>query len=148
MTLPKHFEEKNIENILIYHYIEELIDSYKSEVEDVFEDSEIRSMDLAFLIRIRFVGKTTQKEFVELFRVSEGYTAKILRRFEENNLIIRREDPENRRQKIVELTAKGVEKSDYILGLVSQWEKHVTSNMTDEEVKTLKKLLFKLIKGE
>lgn len=148
MTLPKHFEEKNIENILIYHYIEELIDSYKSEVEDVFEDSEIRSMDLAFLIRIRFVGKTSQKEFVELFRVSEGYTAKILRRFEENNLIIRREDPENRRQKIVELTAKGVEKSDYILGLVSQWEKNATSNMTDEEVKTLKKLLFKLIKGE
>ena len=82
---------------------------------------------------------------MELFKVSEGYTAKLLRRFEDKGYITRREDPSNRRKKIVEITDKGVEKADDLIGLVNGWEMNVTSNMTCEEVRLLKSLLFKVV---
>ena len=82
---------------------------------------------------------------MELFKVSEGYTAKLLRKFEDLGYITRHENPDNRRQKIVELTDKGVEKTDELIEIINDWEIKVTSNMTKEEVKLLKSLLFKVV---
>ena len=80
---------------------------------------------------------------VNLFKVSNGYTAKILRNFEDNNLITRCEDPTNRRQKIVELTPKGIEKTDTIIEHIITWENN--HDLNDDEIKTLKRLLFKFL---
>ncbi len=145
MTLPSQFKKENEENIFIYHYVEEMIASYGTYVKEVFNDEDITRAELPFLIRIRFSEKTTQKELVELFKVSEGYTAKLLRKFEDNGYITRCEDPTNRRKKIVELTDKGIEKTDELIELIKDWEIKVTSKMTDDEVKLLKRLLFKVV---
>ena len=145
MTLPSQFTQENTENIFIYHYVEEMIANYGRYVEEELEETDVKRLEIQFLIRIRFTGKTTQKELVELFKVSEGYTAKLLRKFEDNGYITRCEDPSNRRQKIVELTDKGIEKTDELFELIGNWEKNVTSKMTDDEVKTLKRLLFKVV---
>ncbi|MBQ7928462.1 MAG: winged helix-turn-helix transcriptional regulator [Methanobrevibacter sp.] len=145
MALPSQFKEGNAQNIFIYHYVEEMIASYGIYLKDVFDESEITRNEVPFLLRIRFSENTTQKELVELFKVSEGYTAKLLRKFEDLGYIERHENPENRRIKIVELTSSGIEKTDEIIDMVSNWEENVTSNLTDEEVATLKKLLFKVV---
>lgn len=73
---------------------------------------------------------------VDLFKVSNGHTAKISINFEENGLIKRKEDPPNRRRKIVELTDKGLEKTELII------------NTIEHEKKQLKRLLFKFLCGE
>ena len=135
----------NSQNILIYHYVEEMIANYGKYIKEVFDESEITRTELPFLIRIRFSEKTTQKELVELFKVSEGYTAKLLRKFEDLGYISRREDPTNRRKKIVELTDEGIRKTDELIKLIVNWERKVTSEMSDEEVKLLKSLLFKVV---
>lgn len=83
MSLPPQFKKENIENILIYHYVEEMISNYGKYIITQLNDEDITRTELPFLLRIRFGEKTTQKELVELFKVSEGYTAKILRKFEE-----------------------------------------------------------------
>ena len=145
MALPSQFKEENAQNIFIYHYVEEMVASYGIYLRDVFDESEITRNEVPFLLRIRFSENTTQKELVELFKVSEGYTAKLLRKFEDLGYIERHENPENRRIKIVELTSSGIEKTDEIIDIVSTWEENITSNMTDEEVATLKKLLFKVV---
>lgn len=44
-------------------------------------------------------------------------------KFEDMGFITRKEDPENRRQKIVKLTEKGMEKTDKILAYINKWEK-------------------------
>jgi DNA-binding MarR family transcriptional regulator len=111
MTLPSQFTQENTENIFIYHYVEEMIANYGRYLKEELEETDIKRSEIPFLIRIRFKGKTTQKELVELFKVSEGYTAKLLRKFEDNGYITRCEDPSNRRKKIVELTDKGMEKN-------------------------------------
>lgn len=145
MTLPSQFKKENAENIFIYHYVEEMISDYGKYIHEVYDDEDITQSELPFLIRIRFTDTTTQKELVELFKVSEGYTAKLLRKFEDKDYITRREDPSNRRKKIVEITPMGIEKTDSLIKLIENWESKVTSNMTDEEIKLLKRLLFKVV---
>ncbi len=145
MALPSQFKKENAQNIFIYHYVEEMVANYGSYLREVFDESEITRNEVPFLLRIRFSENTTQKELVELFKVSEGYTAKLLRKFEDLGYIERHENPTNRRIKIVELTSSGIEKTDKLIDIVSTWEENVTSNMTDDEVATLKKLLFKVV---
>ncbi len=146
MSLPSQFKKENYNNILIYHYVEELISSFVEFADKNLKDDIISTNNLRFLLRIRFADKTTQKDLVNLFKVSNGYTAKILQNFEENKLITRFEDPTNRRQKIVELTPKGMEKTDAILEHIIIWENN--HNLNDDEIETLKRLLFKFLSEE
>ena len=145
MSLPPQFKKDNIENIFIYHYVEEMISNYGKYIITQLTDDDITKSELPFLLRIRFGEKTTQKELVELFKVSEGYTAKILRKFEDKNYIKRYENPDNHRIKIVKLTPEGMEITDKYIEYIRDWENKVTSNMSPEEVQTLKKLLYKII---
>lgn len=145
MTLPSQFKKENAENIFIYHYVEEMVGDYGKYIREVFHDENITPTELPFLIRIRFNDKPTQKDLVELFKVSEGYTAKLLRKFEDLGYITRKEDPSNRRKKLVKITKKGIEKTDELIKLIDNWEIKVTSNMSSEEVKLLKRLLFKVV---
>ena len=147
MSLPSQFKQENYSNIFIYHYVEEIIANYSKYIEEEFEENEIKRTEIQFLIRIRFTDKTTQKELVELFKVSEGYTAKLLRKFEDYGYITRCEDPTNRRKKIVELTNKGIKKTGQLIELINEWETKVTSPLSDEEVKLLKSLLFKIVES-
>ena len=122
MTLPSQFNEENAENIRIYHFVEELVGSFKNYIEKDFKDDDISLVELPFLLRIRFSNEGTQKELVNLFKVSDGYTAKLLRRFELAGLIERIEDPSNRRRKLVRLTDKGIKRTDKILKYIDYWE--------------------------
>jgi DNA-binding MarR family transcriptional regulator len=145
MNLPSQFQEEDTENILIYHYVEELVSSYGKYIKEKMENEDITRAELPFLLRIRYKEDTTQKELVELFNVSEGHTAKILRKFEDKKYIKRYENPKNHRIKIVKITQEGIEKTDEYINDIKNWEKQVTKNMNTKEIETLKNLLFKVI---
>lgn len=145
MGLPSQFNEENVENIRIYHFVEELVGSFKNYIDNEFLDDDISLIELPFLLRIRFSDKGTQKELVNLFKVSDGYTAKLLRRFELAGLIERIEDPSNRRRKLVRLTDKGIKRTDKILKYIDYWEEAVMDGMDDDEREVLKRSLFKLV---
>ena len=142
MTLPRQFKKENSQNILIYHYVEELVCDFGEYTTEHYSDEDITPVELPFLLRIRCVDKSTQKDLVDLFHVSNGYASKILRKFEDKGLIIRFEDPENRRRKIVKLTDEGIRKTDEILTHIRQWE---NNHMCGDELETLKRLLFKFL---
>ena len=107
MTLPKQFSKDNTENIRIYHYVEELIGSFKGYVGGMFDDDEITFSESSLLIRIHFLGQCGQNDLVETFKASEGHVSRILRKFEDLELIERFENPQNHRKKIVKLTDQG-----------------------------------------
>lgn len=145
MTLPPQFEKENTQNIFIYHYVEELIRNFRKYMDENFNDEVITRTEFPALVRVRFSDNTTQKEIVNLLNVSDGYTAKLLRKFEVNGYITREEDPTNRRRKIVKLTPKGIEKTDEFINIIDNWEKKVSQKITPEELETLKEILLKLI---
>ena len=146
MSLPSQFIQKNYDDILIYHYVEELVSDFSKFSNESYNNDVVSVNEMPFLLRIRFQDKSTQKDLVKLFHVSNGQASKILRKFEDKNLIQRKEDPKSRRRKIVELTPKGIEKTDEILEHIITWENN--HNMNDDEIKTLKKLLFKFLSKE
>lgn len=145
MPLPSQFFEENPEDIRIYHFVEELVGSFKNFIVEDFDDEDITIVELPFLLRIRFSTEGTQKELVNLFKVSDGYTAKLLRRFELAGLIERIEDPENRRRKLVRLTDKGIKRTDKILKYIDYWEDTVMDGIDENERKVLKKALLKMV---
>ena len=136
--------DKNPENIFIYHYVEELISSYGSYYESNLKDNDLTLKEFSVLLRIRFQGVATQHDLVELFKVSGAYIAKLLRKFEDQGYIARKEDPENRRKKLVKMTDDGIKKTDEIIEVIQNWEEKVTSNISEDEIKTLKEILFKI----
>ncbi|MBO7715285.1 MAG: MarR family transcriptional regulator [Methanobrevibacter sp.] len=136
---------ENPENMFLYHYVEELISDYGSYYDVNLENPDLTIKEYSVLLRIRFTGRSTQHDLVELFKVSGAYMAKLLKKFEDEEYIIRIENPENRRKKIVELTEKGVEKTDKLIKVIDEWEKEVTSDLTEEEKIILKKLLSKIV---
>ena len=136
--------ENNPENILLYHYVEEMISDYGTFFNVNLKDKNMTIKELSVLLRIRFDDIATQKDLVDVFKVSDAYIAKLLRKFENDEYIERMEDPQNRRKKIVRLTSKGVEKTDEIITVITGWENEIKSKLTDDETATLKKILFKL----
>lgn len=136
--------DENPENIFIYHYVEELISSYGSYYESNLKDNDLTLKEFSVLLRIRFQGVATQHDLVELFKVSGAYIAKLLRKFEDHGYIARKEDPENRRKKLVKMTDEGIKKTDEIIEIIQNWEDKVTSSISEDEIKTLKEILFKI----
>lgn len=136
--------DENPENIFIYHYVEELISSYGSYYESNLKDNDLTLKEFSVLLRIRFQGVATQHDLVELFKVSGAYIAKLLRKFEDHGYIARKEDPENRRKKLVKMTDEGIKKTDEIIEVIQNWEEKVTSSISEDEIKTLKEILFKI----
>jgi len=137
---------KNPENLFLYHYIEELISDYGSYYQANLKSHDLTIKEYSVLLRIRFIGKSTQRELVEIFKVSGAYMAKLLRKFEDENYILRVENPENRREKIVELTEKGIEKTNQLIEIIDDWEKEVTCNLSKDEIIMLKKILSKVVR--
>ena len=137
--------DDNPENIFIYHYVEEMISSYGSYYESNINNHDLTLNEFSIMLRIRFQGVATQHDLVKLFKVSGAYIAKLLRKFEENGYIVRKEDPKNRRKKLVKITDEGIKKTDEIIAVIQSWEDKVTANITEEELKTLKQILFKII---
>ena len=136
--------DKNPENIFIYHYVEELISSYGSYYESNLKDNDLTLKEFSVLLRIRFQGVATQHDLVELFKVSGAYIAKLLRKFEDHGYIARKEDPENRRKKLVKMTDEGIKKTDELIEIIQNWEDKVTAGISEDEIKTLKEILFKI----
>ena len=137
--------DKNPENIFIYHYVEELVSSFGVYYESTFEKNDLTLNEYTVLLRIRVQGVATQQDLVKLFKVSDAYIAKLMRKFEDMGYIERKENPENRRTKIIEITDDGIKKTEEYIDVIQKWEDNVTSNVNEDEIKTLKEILFKII---
>lgn len=136
--------DENPENIFIYHYVEELISSYGLYYESNLKGNDLTLKEFSVLLRIRFLGVATQHDLAKLFKVSGAYIAKLLRKFEDHGYIARKEDPENRRKKLVKMTDEGIKKTDEIIEVIQNWEDKVTASISEDEIKTLKEILFKI----
>lgn len=137
--------DENPDSIFIYHFVEELVSSYGLYYESNFKDDSLTLNEHAVLLRIRYQGVSTQHDLVKLFKVSGAYMAKLLRKFEDMRYVERREDPENRRKKIVKVTNEGIEKTDEFIEVIQNWEDTITASISEDELKTMKRILYKII---
>ena len=137
--------DENSKDIFIYHYVEEMVSSFGLYYESAIEKNDLTINEYTILLRIRVQGVATQYDLVKLFKVSDAYIAKLMRKFEDMEYIERKEHPENRRKKLIKLTDKGMKKTDEYIEVIQKWEDKVTANMSEDEIEKLKEILFKII---
>lgn len=81
----------------------------------------------------------TQDDIVRLFQIDKGFIARIMRELEDDKLLYRTIDPENRRKYNIFLTKKGENLIPKIKDIEEEWKKIVCDGLNnDENLKLMK----------
>lgn len=83
----------------------------------------------------------TQIKIAKVHGVTEGTVARALLKMEENEIIEREENKENRREKIIKLTEKGKELAEKFRDIDYEWEEEVLKFLNEYEKEDFRKKL-------
>jgi DNA-binding MarR family transcriptional regulator len=98
----------------------------------------------AILIMLRDSGPLSQRELGERLRVDPSNLVVFLNALEEEGLIARRRDPEDRRRHIVEATEKGVNRVPICDDAVDALEEELFAELSPDERRSLHEMLSSL----
>ncbi|MDD1724778.1 MAG: MarR family transcriptional regulator [Methanospirillum sp.] len=85
---------------------------------------------------------TTQEMLVKKFHIDRGTIARMVKKLEDSGYVIRRTDPVNRRAVRLFPAAKAKEIARELIGVDQEWEKIVTSSLTEPEQEHLKRVMY------
>nr|WP_295000445.1 MarR family transcriptional regulator [uncultured Methanobrevibacter sp.] len=112
------------------------------------EDFNINASQLHFLFEISHQKEINQEQIASRCNIDKGAVARSIRKLEENGLVKRQIDNNNRRQNIISLTSKGEETLKKAIKQLDDWEEYVfNDNLIKKEdlQKSLKKIAIKSI---
>jgi DNA-binding MarR family transcriptional regulator len=92
-------------------------------------------------------GDMSQKELGERMGTKESTVARLLDRMEDEGLIQRTKDEEDRRVKYIKLTQKGTERIEELLPEGQKMSEFFSIGITEEEVEVFKRVLEKFMKN-
>ncbi|HEV8063959.1 MAG TPA: MarR family transcriptional regulator [Acidimicrobiales bacterium] len=111
---------------------------------DTRDALELAPGELKILLRLAR-GARSQGEIAKSLLVSTGTMTNQLDKLEAAGRIVRLPDPNDRRGKLVEMTAKGHEALDTYINVQAQRERQLTSKLSPEDRRLLSDLLRKLL---
>jgi len=91
-----------------------------------------------FFLKISKIPGVTQDDLAVHFRIDKGTVARAVRRMEENGMLVRTPDPENRRRARLHLTAAGEAVIPAIVAADREWEDALLSGLSEEERKNVR----------
>lgn len=112
------------------------------------ENLNINSSQLHFLFEISHQKEINQDRIASRCTIDKGTVARSIRKLEDNGLVKREVDDNNRRQKKVSLTKEGEETLKHAIKLLDNLEDSIYSNSyieKDEFKKALKEIAIKAI---
>jgi DNA-binding MarR family transcriptional regulator len=92
-------------------------------------------------------GDMSQKELGERMGTKESTVARLLDRMEDEGLIQRTKDKEDRRVKYIKLTQKGTDRIEELLPEGQKMSEFFSIGITEEEVEVFKRVLEKFMKN-
>lgn len=130
-------------------YIIDAAHKIKLRLNDVFDREGLNGMQartIGFVeMNTRLVKDVYQKDLESEFKISRSSVTSLLNTMEKNGFIIRQPVKNDARLKKIVLTEKTLKVSALHWAKVSDFEQNLVSNMTREEIETLKMLLDKVI---
>ena len=96
------------------------------------------------LVSLKGQAHGAQRQLAEAVGVEGPTLTHHLNRMEENGLVTRVRDPRNRRVHQVELTPRGVQEFETLLGVVQGFDRRLRAGLTASELTTLRELLRRL----
>ncbi len=93
-----------------------------------------------------FPGNSCDQHQIEIeFGIKRSTTTVLLQRMAKKNLIERYPSPEDRRQKIVTLTAEGQKLSSDVSAYITQYEEKLKADFSEQDISKIKRFLSTMI---
>ena len=86
-----------------------------------------------------------QEDVSEHFMLDRGAIARTLRRLEEKEIIKRYENPNNRREKMIAITDKGLELKSFCFGLTDLWQETILSGISEDDANIFRNILNRMV---
>nr|WP_288565017.1 MarR family transcriptional regulator [uncultured Romboutsia sp.] len=99
--------------------------------------------DLIIQFRYKKDG-ISQEELAENLHIDKGTTCRAIKKLEEESFLIRVKDENDKRAYKLYLTEKSKDMEDNIKGILYEWEKHISKDLSQEEVDFLLTVLKKI----
>lgn len=138
---------KIVPEVLMFFHIE---DELEKSVQEAVQRHAIQRGDFNVLFRLRAGGRDcllTPTELYTSLNLTSGGLTKILHRLTEKDLIVRVDNPQDRRSNLVQLTAKGEELLCGVMDAVIECDQRFFS-VLDQAERNILQNLFKKLLGE
>lgn len=127
------------------HYVTSLRKDFVDYCNKSLADIGLSQGQLYFLIYIGKHPNCAPKELSKALNMDIGHTARAIYKLEEDNFIIQKQNPKDRRARILQLTKKGEEAFALSHELLNKWDKQVLKKLSDKEQDLIFSLMEKLI---
>lgn len=149
-------EEENVTEIpmdefLISDLITIIYKSYNNHLIRQIADLNITPAQIPFILELMYSKQASQDDLANKLFLSRGTTAKTLRKLDDEDMIERKVDMDNRRKYQVHLTEKGKEVATKVDEIDKDWEKmlfnHLKEFINDQDMEKIRPLLESLAKS-
>ena len=108
----------------------------------------IGSGQIMFLIELYKNDGISQEELSEILNIDKATTCRAIKKLEKEELLIKVKDENDKRAYKLYLTEKSKSIEDNIKNALNEWEKHISKELSLEEVNILINMLKKICKSK
>lgn len=144
MAFLKYIE--NSDSVPLYAALHIISKGTTKLLEDNLKDADINPTEVPYIVQIYLHnGKITQKDLSNHFQVSQPFVSKTLKNLEEKGYIISKKDSNKRSKKFLSLTEKGVDMSEKLFDIHTQWKEELFSSLNQEDIDKFNEILGILV---
>lgn len=143
-TDKKDFSDNEIIEYPLPKILSIIFRSHNMYLSNLLKETEINFGEFPFLIDLYRRDHITQKDLADEFNVSEGTVARAVKKLEDKGLIKRKENPKNRREKIITITDEGKDFASKVFDIDGEWEDEILNHLSEDERLIFKKELLKV----
>jgi MarR family transcriptional regulator, transcriptional regulator for hemolysin len=115
--------------------------------EERFQPLGLSTGQIPVLFVLKDGAALTQKELARMVRIEQPTMAQLLTRMERDGLIRRTDNPHDKRSSLISLTPLALKKLPQAKAVLFEGNKEALKGFTEREIKTLSKLLLRVIKN-
>ncbi len=104
----------------------------------------LSGVEQSICVHIYLHGQTNQDQLAKALVMDKGNMARTLASLESEGLVHRVENPDNRRENLVSITARGEELIQPLIQLCADWEYVALKGLSDEEASLFKNVCSKI----
>ncbi|MDF2905102.1 MAG: putative transcriptional regulator [Herbinix sp.] len=118
----------------------------------IFTERKLREFDLTFgeQIIIMFLStheNVNQEIISKTYMIDKGMIAKTLDKLEQKGFVMRRQNPENKRENIVSLRQKGIDILVNMSAVLAEWNDILYEGISEDEVESVKRITGRMVEN-
>lgn len=115
----------------------------------IFTERKLREFDLTFgeQIIVMFISaheNVNQDTISKAFMIDKGMVAKTLNKLEQKGYLMRRQNPENKRENIISLTGQGADILIHMSNALKEWSNILYEGISEEDIEYITRLTGKM----